>query len=153
MDTSFSDIYKDTHDNRKSVNVLSESSDSKECVSDVLQEAYDKNRQLKMNLLDIDKFIKMNEIKEITNPVFFIRDGIPTPDGLLSNEIFGITKEQRSGTFGYIDLGGLFLHPLCYKMWVRMDSKIRNIVHETNTYSVDSSGNIVEDPNGETGVK
>ena len=153
MDTSFSDIYKDTHDNRKSVNVLSESSNSKECVSDVLQEAYDKNRQLKMNLLDIDKFIKMNEIKEITNPVFFIRDGIPTPDGLLSNEIFGITKEQRSGTFGYIDLGGLFLHPLCYKMWVRMDSKIRNIVHETNTYSVDSSGNIVEDPNGETGVK
>lgn len=118
-----------------------------------LNEMFDNNKQLKVELLNIDEFIKTNELKEITNPVFFVRDGIPTSDGLLSNEIFGITKEQRAGTFAYIDLGATFITPLCYKVWMRMDSKIRNIVHETNTYRIDSEGKLVEDPNGKTGVK
>ena len=117
-----------------------------------INEAYNKNKQLKVELLNIDAFIKANELQEITNPVFFVRDGIPTSDGLLSNEIFGITKEQRAGTFAYIDLGGLFMNPLCYKIWMRMDSKVRNIVHELNTYSI-KNGKLVEDPDGGTGVK
>lgn len=117
-----------------------------------ITEAFNNKKQLKVNLINVDEFVKINEIKEVTNPVFFIRDGIPTSDGLLSNEIFGITKEQRAGTFAYIDLGGLFMNPLCYKIWMRMDSKIRNIVHELNTYVV-KDGKLVEDPNGKTGVK
>lgn len=117
-----------------------------------LQEAYKTNRQLKIDLLDIDKFIKVNEIKEITNPVFFIRDGMPSPDGLLSNEIFGITKDQRAGTFGYIDLHGIFMNPLCYKIWSRMDSKVKNIVHETDTYII-QDGKFVQSDKGKTGIK
>lgn len=117
-----------------------------------IQEAFDKKRQFHLDLLNVDEFVKVNEIKEITNPIFFIRDGIPTPDGLLSNEIFGITKEQRAGTFGYIDLGGLFMNPLCYKVWSRMDSKVKNIVHEINTYKIEN-GKFIEDPDGGNGVK
>lgn len=118
-----------------------------------LTEAYDKNRQLQVDLLPVDQFVKVNDLKEITNPIFFIKDGAPTPDGLLSNEIFGITKEQRSGNFAYIDLMGTFMNPLCYKMWFRMDSKVRNIVHETNTYIINAEGKFEEDPKGKTGIK
>ena len=112
-----------------------------------------KNKRLKVKLPDVEDFIKKNNIKEITNPVFFIRDGIPTPDGLLSNEIFGITKEERSNIWGYIDLQGTYLHPLVYKLWSRMDSSIKNIVHGLKGYSIDSHGYIIEDlENGETGL-
>ncbi len=117
-----------------------------------INEAFNNKKQLKVDLTNIDEFVKVNNLKEITNPVFFIRDGIPTSDGLLSNEIFGITKEQRAGTFAYIDLGGTFMNPLCYKVWMRMDSKIRNIVHELNTYVI-KDGKLIEDPNGKTGIK
>ena len=46
--------------------------------------------------MDQDKFIKNNDVQEIKNPTFFGTNGAPTPDGLLSNEIFGITQADRS---------------------------------------------------------
>ena len=71
---------------------------------------------LRVDLIDPDRLIEVNDLKEVTNPVFFIRNSIPTPDGLLSNEIFGITKYDRANTFAYINLYGTFLNPLIYKM-------------------------------------
>lgn len=150
MITSFSVITKEIEKNfkRRRESVL------ESIVSRInsIRESYNTKRQLQVDLLDIDKFIKVNEVKEITNPVFFVRDGIPSPDGLLSNEIFGITKEQRAGTFGYIDLHGTFMNPLCYKIWSRMDSKIKNIVHETDTYII-QDGKLVQSDKGKNGVK
>ena len=37
-------------------------------------------------LLDIEDFIKKNDVKEISNPIFFNQNKLPTSDGLLSNE-------------------------------------------------------------------
>ena len=111
-----------------------------------------KEKRLKVKLPDVEDFVKKNDVREITNPVFFIRDGIPTPDGLLSNEIFGITKEERANIWGYIDLQGTYLHPLVYKLWGKMDSSIKNIVHGLKSYNIDSHGYIIEDENGETGL-
>jgi hypothetical protein len=64
------------------------------------------DEHFKTGLLDdVEDFIKKNpSTEEITNPIYFVRPGVPTPDGLLSNDIFGITKEERSGIWGYIDL-------------------------------------------------
>lgn len=112
-----------------------------------------REKHLKVKLPDVEDFIKKNNVKEITNPVFFVRDGIPTSDGLLSNEIFGITREERANIWGYIDLQGTYLHPLVYKLWGRMDSSVKNIVHGLKGYTLDSNGYIVEDiENGETGL-
>lgn len=105
------------------------------------------------SLIDIEDFIKKNEVKEISNPIFFNQNKMPTSDGLLSNEIFGITKEERANRFGYINLHGLFLHPLIYKLWAKLDSNIKAIIHHTDTFKVNSSGEIVQDDNGATGVK
>lgn len=102
-------------------------------------------------LIDIDKFVKVNDCKEITNPVFFNGPN-PTPDGLLSNEIFGITKAERAGIYAYVDLGGYFLNPLAYKALCTLNKKIEDIANGTDTFSITESGELVKDPNGDTGL-
>lgn len=109
-------------------------------------------RKLKVKMAEVEDFVKKNNVKEVTNPVFFIRNGVPTPDGLLSNEIFGITKEERGNIWGYIDLKGRYLHPFIYKIWSRMDGNIKNIVHGLKSYTLTKEGYIVEDPNGQGGT-
>ena len=72
-----------------------------------------KVKHLKLEPLDVNKFISVNKLKLISNPVYFDRSGMPTPDGLLSNEIFGVTSNDRTEIFAYIELEGeSFLHPL-----------------------------------------
>ena len=108
---------------------------------------------LDIKLLDPEDFIKKNpSTKEITNHITFIRNGVPSPDGLLSNEIFGITKEERSGIYGYINLNGWFMQPFLYKIWSMMDKRIKNIAHSITRYSINSDGDFVEDPKGGTGM-
>ena len=114
-----------------------------------------KEKHLKLEPLDVEKFIKMNELKPISNPVFFSRSGVPTTDGLLSNEIFGISKDDRTQIFAYINLAGeTFMHPLAYKTWCRLDSNIKLCAYEMETFSLDEeTGKLVKDPEGETGIK
>ena len=55
-------------------------------------------KHFKSELLKPDKLIKVNDLQEITNPIVFVRDGVPSSDGLLSNEIFGISEDERGNT-------------------------------------------------------
>ena len=109
------------------------------------------SNNLTMEVLDIEKFIKVNDLKIVDDPVFF-NGPTPSPRGLLSNEIFGITKFERSGIYAYIDLGGTFIHPVLYKALCRINSKIQDIVHGIDTFSINDSGEIVQDPDGSTGI-
>ena len=119
---------------------------------DSLNEA--ESKHLKFELLDPAKLIKYNNLQEVSNPIFFIRDNIPTPDGLLSNEIFGITKDQRANIFAYIDLYEEFMHPLCYVIWNSMDRNLSKIIYGTNKFIIDKDGQFVEDEeNGNNGLK
>ena len=105
--------------------------------------------RLTVELLDIDRFIKANDCKEITNPVFFDRSGIPTEDGLLSNTIFGTTQYDRSGIFAYINLGKYFLDPSCYKAWIRLQSGlIKDIIAKNGNFDINPQGKIVRVQNG-----
>lgn len=118
-----------------------------------LNEAGINTEHLRLEILDQDKFLKRNNVQEVSNPVFFVRENTPTPDGLLSNEIFGITTESRSFTYAYIDLHGLFIDPSCYKVWCRLDSNIKACVHSTDTFIISEDGELVKAPNGKSGVK
>ena len=95
--------------------------------------------------LDVTQLVKINDLKEITNPVFFNKFGQPSADGFLSNEIFGITKEDRSETYAYVDLGEDFISPPFYKAWARIDSKLSLCVHQKETFSIDKDGKLVID--------
>lgn len=120
----------------------------------ITEAEYDKKiRHLRVAILDPDKFVKVNDCKEITNPVFFSKNGAPTDDGFLSNQIFGITREDRAGTYGYIDLNDWYLDPSCYKDWCRIDKRVKDIISKNGTYSLDDKGYIIEDPDGKNGIK
>lgn len=123
--------------------------------SEVFNEAeYNKiTEHLRLEIVDVERFVATNNCQPISNPRAFLRDNIPSDTGLLSNKIFGITKDDRAGIFAYINLNGWFIDPSCYKTWVRMDSKIRNIVHGIGTYRINDLGEIVEDPKGQTGIE
>lgn len=108
---------------------------------------------LRLEVLDVDKYIKVNELKPITNPTFFSAGGAPTSDGLLSNEIFGITQRDRAGTFAYIDLYEYFMDPSCYKTLCKLDSKIKFVASGMKKFKISSDGQLVEDPNGDTGLR
>ena len=110
-------------------------------------------RHVNFSVLDPAKLIKVNNLQEVSNPIFFVRDGIPTSDGLLSNEIFGISKDERANIFAYVDLGDWFINPLMYKLWSRMDKKIIEIVHGTNKFIINDKGEFEESENGKTGIK
>lgn len=107
---------------------------------------------MKLDLFDIDEFVSINNIDEISSPVLFERGGIPNPKGLISNEIFGVSVKSRKETFGYIDLGGHFIHPHIYKIIRRVFRNIDKIVNGEQTYSISETGELVKDPNGETGI-
>lgn len=112
-----------------------------------------RGKHLRVDLVDPDKLVEVNNLREITNPVFFVRNGIPSPDGLLSNEIFGITKYDRANTFAYIDLYETFINPLIYKMWCKSDSGIKDCIHGVRRFTINDNGELKEDPDGETGIR
>jgi hypothetical protein len=110
-------------------------------------------KNLVLNLLDTNKFIKLNNLKEVYDPVYFVRDNLPTPNGLLSNDIFGITINDRKNRYAYIDLKAQFIHPLVYIIMTRMDRRINEIIAEQGSFKIDENGHIVAAENGNTGIK
>lgn len=118
-----------------------------------IQEAQKNLSHIIVDVLDVEEFVKLNNIKPVTDPVFFVRPGVPTPEGLLSNEIFGITTDERATTFAYIDLHDWFLHPLAYTLWSRMDSRIVSIVHGTKKYRIVNGDFVEDEEKGQCGIK
>lgn len=112
-------------------------------------------KHLELEPLNVNNFIKVNELEEVNDPMFFARTNLPTSKGLLSNEIFGVSKEDRTTIFAYIHLAdNTFMHPLAYKIWNKLDSNVKLCAYEMDTFSLDKeTGKLKSDPNGETGLK
>lgn len=108
---------------------------------------------MNLYLIPIDKAVRLNNIQEVSNPVYFDRGNIPTSDGLFSLEIFGNDIESRKWTFGYIDLHAKFLQPQVYKLLKRLDRRFINIVSGVGHYDIDKAGQIVTlEEGGHTGL-
>ena len=107
---------------------------------------------MKLDILDMNEFIKLTKAQEVTNPVYFNMGNIPTDDGLFSNFIFGYPgSKDRKKLFGYINLRRKFLHPVMYKLFTSMDKKIMDCINAKRYFRVEG-GELVEDDNGKTGV-
>ena len=97
------------------------------------------------DLFNIGDFIKLNELEEVSNPVFLTVERTPTKDGILSYEIFGLPgTRERSEVFAYIDLGVNVLHPLLYKQLTQMDRKIKHIIESTKFFFIDKAGRLIK---------
>ena len=107
---------------------------------------------MKIDILDVDRLIDVNKLQEVTYHKLFSNNMIFHPDGLLSNEIFGISKSDRRSTYGFIDLKRRFIHPHIYhKVLKSIFRGIIYIVSGQRKYSI-RDGLPVEDPNGWTGL-
>jgi len=106
---------------------------------------------MKIDLFNFEKMIEVNNLKEVTDPVLFLKGTIPSPNGLLSTDIFGISMKDRKTTYAYIDLGSEFLHPFIYKLLKRLNRNFESLVHSTKNFKIEN-GVLVEDENGETGL-
>ena len=108
---------------------------------------------MKIDLMDVERLIRTNglEGKEVTNPILFEAGNVPTPDGMLSLEIFGMTSKERRENYAYISLHDYFIHPYVYKILLRLDRKIEAVVKGTRNFIITEDGQIVENENGSNG--
>ena len=53
---------------------------------------------MKVKLLHIDEFVKLNSLDKITSPMWFEKGGVAHENGLLSTVIFGNTTNDRKKT-------------------------------------------------------
>lgn len=105
-----------------------------------------------VDIYDIEKFVKVNNLAEITDTVILDRNGQPTTKGLLSTEIFGRNPTDRKEIWAYINLNGWFLHPIVYKILKRLNRKIESVVNGIEKFSI-VDGQLVPDENGGTGLE
>lgn len=109
---------------------------------------------MKMDICDLNKFIQINSLKEVSNPITLEPGNYPTKDGLLSYDIFGLAGSyDRRTVFAYIDLKKKFLHPLLYKILTGMNRKITKVLDGSGYFKI-VNGDLVEDnENGNTGIE
>lgn len=103
-------------------------------------------------LLHYEKFINVNGLSEVTNPIMFDAGNVPTSDGLFSTEIFGVSTKQRKGTFAYIDLKDKFLAPKIYILLKRLNRNFESVIYGSKKFSI-VNGELVPDENGGTGLR
>ena len=84
---------------------------------------------MKISLLDQPKLIAVNKLKEVTSGKLMLTKMQFDPNGLMSNDIFGISKGDRKTTFAYINLNMRFIHPHIYSnILSRMFTEIKYII-------------------------
>lgn len=108
---------------------------------------------MKIDLLDIDKLIKVNGLEEVTSARLFAMKMTYDDDGLLSTRIFGSSKDDRRNTFAYINLKQHFIHPHIYSKVLK--SMYKNIIYAVSgqrRFTVRDEM-LVEDENGWTGIQ
>lgn len=108
---------------------------------------------MKLSILDIDRLIEVNKLQPITTGRILSTRMTFDPEGLLSTDIFGVSKAERTNTFAYIDLKRPFVHPHIYaKVLKRVDRNVVQLISGRKRFSV-VDGVLKEDPdNGWTGI-
>lgn len=104
-----------------------------------------------LKMLQVDDFVKINKLQEITDPIY-LEHKKPTPNGLFSYEIFGISQYDRSTIWAYIDLGARFLHPLAAINFKKYGSIFENIIYGLKNYRFENGKFIEDADNGDTGI-
>lgn len=95
------------------------------------------------DLMDVDKFIRLNSLQEVTNPIM-LNKNTPTPDGVLSYEIFGTSQEARRNRMAYIDLHGHYMHPLAAVKLASYDKRLSKILYSQGKWKLDKNGDLIE---------
>lgn len=108
---------------------------------------------MKLQLLDIDNFVKKNKLKPITTARLYEKPGKTDPSGLFSEEIFGrFGSSERRKIFAYIDLKVTIIHPEIYPIIAGLDVSISKLLSNKAKYKLTMDGNLIEDSAGDSGI-
>lgn len=109
---------------------------------------------MKIDILDMQRLISVNKLNSVTSPRLFSNKMMYDQNGILSNEIFGISKGDRRSTFAYINLKHHFIHPHIYTNVLRgMFGSIVYIVSGQKRYVIRDGWPVEDDENGWTGLE
>jgi len=111
-----------------------------------------------LKILDIEKFVKENNLKEVSSPeIYLFNTETFDPKGVYSEEIFGkIGSEKRMKTFAYIDLKDLFIHPEAFDILKKIVPNLQKVIYGAQKIKFDENKGIFiqsEDNEGKWGVK
>lgn len=105
-----------------------------------------------INLLDVEKFLKQTKaLGPVKTPQLFQgKSTSPHPDGLFSEDIFGIDGSRDwDEKYSWIELNAPILHPVIYDiMYKRIEKKIVPLLSGEKSFSLNSQGILEEDENG-----
>lgn len=112
---------------------------------------------MKLDMLDIPRYITVNNLKEVTSPFILAADGNPEPDGIFSYDIFGrVGTDERRTSFAYVNLKRKFLHPFIYNLILQMYRNLPLVISGERFVKVSSEGQVVtakeDDPDAQTGI-
>jgi len=99
---------------------------------------------MKLDILDVDKFVNVNRLELVSDPIFFSSNGVPTEKGLFSTSIFGRPgSPDRSKKWGYIDLKQKYFHPAVYKALSQVFRKIDGIINNSIYFALSPTKELV----------
>jgi len=103
-----------------------------------------------MNIMDPNKFIRVNNVQEVTSSQLD-HSKIGT---LYSHQIFGETPEDRLETFGYINLHGHFFNPEIFNRVIKRHiGLLKDIAYDNTKVVLKSDGTLDEDmEHGHSGI-
>jgi DNA-directed RNA polymerase beta' subunit len=104
-----------------------------------------------LQLLDIDRFITNNKLKEVKNSK--ISNLGFDPESLWSVNIFGNPgSRERKNKFAYIQLKATVIHPVVYNMLKTSSESISRILDNKANYRLHNGIYVEDQKSGETGV-
>ncbi len=104
-----------------------------------------------IKVLDVNKFVK--GLKPVTSTVLKTRTGEYHPEGLLSEEIFGVEGSlDRSKKMSFIELNTEIIHPTLYRHIIKLERKLEKMFSTDTSIKINDDGSIVEDEKGITGI-
>jgi len=104
-----------------------------------------------IEFLDLNKFKR--GLKPVTSAEMFSKPGEYHSEGLFSETIFGPEESvDRKKVFSFIKLNANVVHPTAYGVLVKLDMKIQEFLSSQETFTVDTKGTLVRDPDGVTGI-
>lgn len=107
-----------------------------------------------LRIVNVDNFIAQNKlVGPISSPqVFFGNKGSFHPQGIFSEEIFGIDgSPERRTAMSWIDLNAYIIESSIYETLIKRIDRaiIPNIIRQEKTFSITNDNQLIEDENGE----
>lgn len=108
---------------------------------------------MKLKLLDVNEFSK--GLIPVTSMELRIKTGQPHPEGLFSEKIFGLEgspDREQAKKYSFINLNVYVIHPAVFEILKRLERKILSYLSTEESFIVTSSGELITDENGVTGI-